>query len=76
MEAQDLEPRRRPDIADALIKEDLSLFGLVELEARISTLQAEIDRCRATIASKKDSLNTAEAVFKSEAWAGNSKLKS
>lgn len=65
MEAQDLEPRRRSEIADALLKEDLSLFGLVELEARISTLQTEIDRCRAMIASKKDSLNAAEAVFKS-----------
>lgn len=65
MEAQDLEPRRRSEIADALIKEDLSLFGLAELDARISLLQTEIDRCQAMIASKKDSLNSAEALFKS-----------
>lgn len=64
METDDLEPRKTLGAVDALAKEDLSLLGLAELEARISALESEIGRSRAMIASKQGSRSAAEDIFK------------
>jgi len=47
-----------------LINEDLSQLGLEELEERITTLVAEIERITAVLKSKKGSRADAEALFK------------
>ena len=52
------------DIMSALINEDLSQLGLEELEERIATLMAEIERITAVLESKKGSRADAEALFK------------
>jgi uncharacterized small protein (DUF1192 family) len=65
MDTDDLEPRRRRNEAlAALAREDLSLLGIEELNERIMSLQAEIERIRAQIERKKGSLSAAEALFR------------
>ena len=54
----------KSDILSALIDEDLSQLGLEELEERITTLKAEIERITAVLESKKGSRADAEALFK------------
>ena len=54
----------KSDTLSALINEDLSQLGLEELEERITTLKAEIDRITAVLESKKGSRADAEALFK------------
>ena len=54
----------KSDTLLAIINEDLSKLGLVELEERITTLEAEIERITAVLESKKDSRIDAEALFK------------
>ena len=54
----------KSDILSALINEDLSQLGLEELEERIMTLKAEIERITAVLESKKGSRRDAEALFK------------
>ena len=54
----------KSDTLSALINEDLSQLGLEELEERIMTLKAEIERITAVLESKKGSLADAEALFK------------
>ena len=49
-----------------LLAEDLSPMGLEELAARIGALENEIERCRATIESKKSSHSDAEAIFRNK----------
>ncbi|MDP3174097.1 MAG: DUF1192 domain-containing protein [Phenylobacterium sp.] len=49
-------------LAEAM-REDLELFGVVELEERIDALQAEIDRTRAQIKKKQSGRAAAEALF-------------
>jgi uncharacterized small protein (DUF1192 family) len=41
----------------------LEEYSIHELEERITTLEAEAERCRALIASKRASLSAADAVF-------------
>ena len=55
-------PKR--DTLSALINEDLSQLGLEELEERITTLKAEIERITMVLESKKGSRADAEALFK------------
>lgn len=65
MDTDDLEPRRRRNEAlAALAREDLSLLGIEELNERIMSLQAEIERIHAQIERKKGSLSAAEALFR------------
>lgn len=45
-------------------REDLELYGVEELEARVEVLQAEIDRARAFIARKRAGRAAADALFK------------
>jgi uncharacterized small protein (DUF1192 family) len=59
MDEEELEPRRkRPQ------PKDLSLMGVVELEAYIAELEAEITRVRAEITAKLGQRRGAEALFK------------
>ncbi len=62
MDIDDLEPR--PAKKASLAAEDLSLYSLEDLEARIAELKAEIQRCEEMIASKQGSRQAAESVFK------------
>lgn len=64
MTDDDNEPRRRTDSLSALLKEDLSLLGLEELEDRITALEGEIARVRNLLDSKRGSMSAAEALFK------------
>ena len=50
--------------AEIVIGEDLSMFSVEELTARIAILEAEIARVRADIAAKQSSLAAAESFFK------------
>lgn len=45
------------------VREDLDLYGVSELEERISVLQTEIDRVRAQIDRKQAGRAAAEALF-------------
>lgn len=45
------------------VREDLDLYGVSELEERISVLQSEIDRVRAQIDRKQAGRAAAEALF-------------
>ena len=54
----------KSDTLSALINEDLSQLGLEELEGRITTLKAEIERITAVLESKKSSRADAETLFK------------
>ena len=54
----------KSDTLSALIIEDLSKLGLEELEERITTLKAEIERITAVLESKEGSRADAEALFK------------
>ena len=61
----------KSDTLSALINEDLSQLGLEELEERITTLKAEIERITAVLESKKGSRLDAEALFKTQRIKGN-----
>ncbi|MDE1173748.1 MAG: DUF1192 domain-containing protein [Parvibaculaceae bacterium] len=65
MSFDDLEPRRRRgDALGVLLKEDLSLFGLEELEERIEALEGEIGRVKAQMEKKRGSRSDAESLFR------------
>jgi uncharacterized small protein (DUF1192 family) len=59
MDESDIEPRRKP-----AQPKDLTLLGIVELEAYIAELEAEIARVRVEIAAKLGQRRGAEALFK------------
>jgi uncharacterized small protein (DUF1192 family) len=59
MDEEDLEPRRRKPQP-----RDLSLLGVVELEAYLAELEAEIARVRGEIAIKLGRRHGAEALFR------------
>lgn len=54
--------QRGQRLAEA-VREDLELFGVLELEERIETLEAEIARCRAQIERKRAGRAAADALF-------------
>ena len=59
------EPRRERGIALVdMAREDLELYGVVELEERIDQLQAEIGRTKAQLDRKKAGRDAADALFK------------
>jgi uncharacterized small protein (DUF1192 family) len=49
-------------LAEAM-REDLELYGVVELEERIASLEEEISRCRAQIERKRAGRAAADALF-------------
>jgi len=64
MDPEDVQPKRVVDGVAALARDDLSLLSVVELQARITSLQAEIVRIESAIISKQGSKAAAEAFFK------------
>ncbi|MGF1563526.1 MAG: DUF1192 domain-containing protein [Geminicoccaceae bacterium] len=54
----------RPATPGGPLKQDLSKLSVVELEAYIAELEAEIARVRAAIRAKSDVRAAAEALFK------------
>ena len=59
IDTDELEPRKKKPVL-----KDLTPLSVDELDAYITDLQAEIDRARAMIASKKAFRSGAEAFFK------------
>ena len=47
-----------------IVGADLAALSIAELEARIGTLRAEIERIEQTLVKKRASLAAADAVFK------------
>jgi len=65
MDADDDRPRHRADDALAqLVRQDLDPLSVSELDARIVTLEAEIERCRAKRARVINHKASAEALFR------------
>ena len=58
-DTDDLEPRKKKPVA-----KDLNPMSIDDLETYIADLQAEIERARAVIASKKVARGGADAFFK------------
>ena len=65
MAEEEGEPIRRPrDWAlNDLVREDLELLAVVDLEERIETLEAEIGRTRAQLDRKRAGRAAADALF-------------
>lgn len=63
MSFEDLEPKAGGDVLQALLREDLDPYAVVDLEARISSLEAEISRIREAIQSKSSQRSEADALF-------------
>ena len=62
IDPEELLPRKKaPEI---VLGEDLSTMSEHELEARISTLDAEISRCREAILARRATRSAADSVFK------------
>jgi uncharacterized small protein (DUF1192 family) len=59
MDADDLEPRRKP-----AVKRDLTPLSLDELNAYIVELQSEIARAQGEIAAKRAQRSGAEGLFR------------
>ena len=59
----DVRMGRGPRLAEAA-REDLELYGVEELEARIALLEAEIARARAQIDKKRAGRAAADALFR------------
>ncbi|MGE3918329.1 MAG: DUF1192 domain-containing protein [Hyphomicrobiaceae bacterium] len=57
------EARPRPK-AEIRIGEDLSMLSIGDLEERVATLSAEIERIQATIATKRRQQDAAASLFK------------
>lgn len=64
MEPDDLFAKRPDDPVNQLTRQDIDRLSVDELEARIATLQAEIERCRLKINSAINHRATAESLFK------------
>ncbi len=64
MEIDDNLPLRGADPLAILLRQDLDPLSINELEARISSLQAEIERCKAKKAAATDHRSVADELFK------------
>ena len=63
MDDDDL-PRRRDDVLTALTRQPLDPLSLTELDDRIATLEAEIERVKAHRAAATSHKAVAESLFK------------
>jgi uncharacterized small protein (DUF1192 family) len=65
MAQEDAEPVRRTRgwVITELSREDLEVFGFVELEERIEALESEVARVRAQLERKRAGRAAADAVF-------------
>jgi uncharacterized small protein (DUF1192 family) len=64
MEPDDLFAKRPDDPVNQLIRQDLDHLSIDELEARITALTGEIERCRLKIENAVNHRATAESLFK------------
>lgn len=64
MDIDDILPRKSADPASALATQDLDSLSVDELNARITLLEAEIERTRAKIKSAVNHRASAESLFK------------
>jgi len=63
MDMDDDLPRKGDDLLTRLIQQDLGPLSVIELEARMSALEAEIARTRAKMQSAVNHKASAEALF-------------
>jgi uncharacterized small protein (DUF1192 family) len=62
---EDDRPKETPDLTlEKLGRQDLYTMSIGDLTARIASLKAEIARCEAAIASRKDTRSAADKLFK------------
>ncbi|AUW60348.1 DUF1192 domain-containing protein [Sphingobium sp. SCG-1] len=64
MDMEEYQPRRADDILTALTRQDLDPFSVGELDARIETLKAEIDRTQRRRDYAVNHKASAEALFR------------
>lgn len=64
MDIDDMLPRRKNDPLDALVREDLDRLSVDELQARIATLVAEVERTRKKLAGATNFRSAADALFR------------
>lgn len=64
MEPDDLFAKRPDDPVKQLTRQDIDHLSIDELEARISALQSEVERCRMKIQKAVNHRATAEDLFK------------
>jgi len=64
MDADELLPRRANDPLTELVRQDLGPLSVAELDARIVTLEREIERTRKQAESAVNHRATADAIFK------------
>lgn len=64
MDIDDNLPLRGSDPLSQLIREDLDPLSIDELQARIETLKAEIQRCETKIGAASSHRNAADALFR------------
>jgi uncharacterized small protein (DUF1192 family) len=64
-DAMDWDEARAKPLRALVVGEDLKTLSVAELEARFATLEAEIERTRTEIASKKAHSAAAASLFKS-----------
>lgn len=59
------EPKETPDLTlTKLGKQDLYTMSVGDLQERITSLKAEIDRCEAALGARSDTKAAAEKLFK------------
>ncbi len=64
MDSDENLPLRRDDPLTNLVRQDLDPLSVAELEERIASLKAEIDRCEGKIAFATRHRSVADALFK------------
>jgi uncharacterized small protein (DUF1192 family) len=64
MDGDDLLPKRSDDPLVLLVRQDLDPFSVEELQARVTALEAEIDRTQSKIQFSVNHKSTADALFK------------
>ena len=64
MDLEDFLPKAPGDPLAVLVKQDLDPLSVDELNARIATLEAEIERARARINRAVNHRSSAESLFK------------
>jgi uncharacterized small protein (DUF1192 family) len=64
MDSDDLLPQRPKKLPEIQLGEDISALSAHELEARITRLAEEIERCKAAIAERHATKSVAENFFK------------
>jgi uncharacterized small protein (DUF1192 family) len=64
MDIDDNLPLRQNDPLTRVLRQDLDPLSLAELEARITALQSEIERCKAKISAATNHRSVADSLFR------------